>query len=220
VAVDNNGDVVTSTDPTGGTGTWHFENLMPFIPEGQPHNALFGASCASISFCALVAGEGRIFTSTEPFAAPDPPVHPQGRKARFRPKTFLFFAENFWNLSVTHHHRRVRARFRFYSPSKAEGFECKRDNGPYRPCRSPLRYWTGRGHHVLRVRAIGPTGLRGPAARQRFCVFAKRRRNASQMRGCGFRLTPIKPTPQGAPGRTGISEPSAGLPATLAPFGG
>jgi hypothetical protein len=186
VAVDNNGDVMTSTDPTGGASAWTFENLMPFKPEGQPHNALFGTSCASTSLCALVAGEGRIFTSTEPFAAPDQPAHTKGRKAPRRPRTFLFFAENFWNVDVTHdHHRRARARFRFYSPTSTRGFECKRDRGRYRRCRSPLRYWVRRGRHVLEVRAIGPTGLRGRPAIQRFCVFAKRGRKPSQMRGCG-----------------------------------
>ena len=197
LAVDNNGDVMTSTDPTGGAGSWHFENLMPFKPEGQPHNALFGASCPSTSLCALVAGEGRIFTSTEPFAAPDPPTRHQGRAPR-RPKTFLVFAENFWNISTTRHHRRVRARFRFYSPTKTRGFECKRDRGRYRSCRSPLRYWVNRGHHVLKVRAIGPTGLRGRPATQRFCVFAKPRIKPSQMRGCGIRVKPIKPGNHGS----------------------
>jgi hypothetical protein len=168
LAVDNNGDVMTSTDPTGGAGDWHFENLMPFTPEGQPHNALFGASCPSTSLCALVAGEGRVFTSTEPFAAPDPPAG--HRKARRRPKTYLLFAENFWNVSDLRHHRRVRARFRFYSATQTKGFECKRDRGRYRRCHSPLRYWTRRGHHVLRVRAIGPTGLRGRPAIKHFRV--------------------------------------------------
>jgi hypothetical protein len=197
LAVDDNGDVMTSTDPTGGASAWHFENLMPFTPEGQPRNALFGASCASTSLCALVAGEGRIFTSTEPFAAPDPPGYHQVRRARRRPKTFLVFAENFWNISATRHRRRVRARFRFYSPTKTRGFECKRDRGRYQRCRSPLRYWAKRGHHVLSVRAIGPTGLLGPPAMQRFCVFRRPPRKASDMRGCGLHLTPIKPKSQG-----------------------
>jgi hypothetical protein len=195
LAVDNNGDVMTSTDPTGGAGTWHFENLMPFTPEGQPHNALFGASCASTSLCALVAGEGRVFTSTEPFAAPDPPT--RHRRARRRPKTYLLFAESFWHVSDLRRHRRVRARFRFYSATRTRGFECKRDRGRYRRCRSPLRYWTGRGHHLLRVRAIGPTGLRGPAAKQRFCVFAKPPRKPARERGCGIGLKPVKPGRRG-----------------------
>ena len=53
----------------------------------------------------------------------------------------------------------------------ARGFECKRDRGPYRRCHSPLRYWVSHGRHVLRVRAIGPTGLRGPAAVKGFRVL-------------------------------------------------
>jgi hypothetical protein len=169
VAVDDNGDVMTSTDPTAAASAWQFENLMPFTPEGQPHNALFGASCPSIALCALVGSEGRIFTSTEPFSVPDPAA--QHRKARRRPKTYLLFAENFWHSITLRHRRRVRARFRFYSPTQTKGFECKRDGGRYRRCSSPLRYWVTHGRHVLRVRAIGPTGLRGPAAVKRFTVL-------------------------------------------------
>ncbi|HEY5051997.1 MAG TPA: hypothetical protein VII45_01160, partial [Solirubrobacterales bacterium] len=174
VAVDNNGDVLTSTDPTGGAGSWSFENLVPFRPteaEGQPpRNALFSASCASTSLCALVGIDGRIFTATDPFSAPDPPSGIRRRKAPLRPRTILVFAEHFWKGSVTRH-RRIRARFRFYSPTKARGFECKRDRGRYRRCRSPLRYWVTHGRHVLRVRAIGPTGLRGPASIKQFRVL-------------------------------------------------
>jgi hypothetical protein len=174
VAVDDNGDVLNSSDPTGGSGAWHFENLVAFSPtadrEGQPpRNALFGASCASTTLCALVGIDGRVFTATDPFSAPgDPPA----RRARRRPRTIVVFAENFWRISHTRHHR-IRARFRFYSPTKTTGFECKRDLGRYRPCRSPLRYWVGHGQHALRVRAIGPTGLRGPAAVKRFRVLPR-----------------------------------------------
>ena len=176
VAVDNNADVLTSTDPTGGAGSWRFENLVPFRPtenEGElqpPRNALFSASCASTSLCALVGIDGRIFTATDPFSGPSNPPGPyRGRKVRRRPRTVLVFAEHFWKFA-TSRHRRIRARFRFYSPTRNRGFECKRNSGPYRPCRSPLRYWVGHGEHVLRVRAIGPTGLRGPAALKHFRV--------------------------------------------------
>lgn len=176
-AVDNNGDVLTSTNPTGGAGAWHFENLVPFQDtegtERQPWNALFGASCASDSLCALVGIKGRIFTSADPFSVPgDPPA--RRRRVRKRPRTILVFAEHFWEGAVTRRHR-MRARFRFYSPTKTRGFECKRDRGRYRPCRSPLRYWVGHGRHALRVRAIGPTGLRGAAAIKRFRVMRPRR---------------------------------------------
>lgn len=174
VAVDNNADVLTSADPTGGPGSWHFENLVAFRPTENekelqpPRNALFSASCASASLCALVGIDGRIFTATNPFSVhADPPGRHRSRKAR--PRTILVFAEHFWKAASTRH-RQIRARFRFYSPTQVRGFECKRDRGRYRPCRSPLRYWVGHGPHTLRVRAIGPTGLRGPAAIKRFRV--------------------------------------------------
>ena len=171
-AVDNNGDVLTSTDPTGGAGSWSFENLVPFQPtadeEGQPpRNALFAAYCASASLCTLVGSDSRIFTSTKPFSSPAHPRRHAGRKAPLRPRTILVFAEHFWKLSHTRR-RHIHARFRFYSPTRTRGFECKRDRGPYRPCHSPLRYWVGLGRHSLHVRAIGPTELRGPAATDHF----------------------------------------------------
>jgi len=175
VAVDNNGSVLTSADPGDAGGAWSFENLVPFSPteerEGQPpRNALFGASCASASLCALVGLDGRIFTSTAPFS---PPEKRPARISRERPRTILVFAEGFWRRSFTRR-QRLRARFRFFSPSRVQGFECKRDRGRYRRCRSPLRYRVGQGRHVLRVRAIGPTGLRGPAAVKRFEVLPSR----------------------------------------------
>lgn len=178
-AVDNNGDVLTSTDPTGGPGAWHFENLVAFRPTENgkelepPRNALFSASCTSTSLCALVGIDGRIFTATDPFSTPVTPPGPhRGRKTPRRPRTILVFAEHFWKLTTTRH-RQIGARFRFYSPTKNRGFECKRDRGPYRPCRSPLRYGVTHGRHVLRVRAIGPTGLRGPAAIKHFDVISR-----------------------------------------------
>jgi len=39
-----------------------------------------------------------------------------------------------------------------------------------------LRYWVAIGHHTLRVRAVGSTGLRGPAAILRFSVERRRSR--------------------------------------------
>ena len=175
VAVTNNADVLTSNDPTGGAGTWTFENLVPFEAEGTGGssfvgNALFGASCASTSLCALVGAESRIFTATDPFAPPAPAPGPGAdERGRLRPRTVIVFAEGFWKNSVTRRHR-VKARFRFYSKEGARSFLCKRDRGPWRRCRSPLRYWAPIGHHALRVRAIGRTGLRGPATALRFKV--------------------------------------------------
>lgn len=175
VAVTNNADVLTSTDPTGGSSSWTFENVVPFEAEGTGGssfvgNALFGASCASTSLCVLVGAESRVFTATNPFVAPAPsPAGAAAKRGRLRPRTVIVFAEGFWKNSVTRRHR-VRARFRFYSKQGARSFLCKRDGGPWRKCRSPLRFWAPIGHHALRVRAIGRTGLRGPSTRLRFRV--------------------------------------------------
>jgi hypothetical protein len=175
VAVDDNGDVLSSTDPSGGAGSWQLENLVsPLgVPPVSPDNGLFSASCPSTSLCALVGVHGRIFTSTEPFSASteqpaeppaEPPARHRGHKARLRPRTILI------QESYPPRHRHIRVRFRFYSPTRVRGFECKLDRGPYRRCRSPLRYWVAPGgrRHVLRVRAIGPTGLRGLVQFDRF----------------------------------------------------
>lgn len=186
VAVDNNADVLTSTAPTGGPGAWTFENLIPFEAEPSDYgqfvqNALWGVSCGTPSLCVLVGAASRIFTSAEPFAV-RPPLGGAGagagakKKRRLRPRTHLVFAEHFWKGVGTRGRRHVKARFRFYSREGARGFECKRDRAQWRACHSPLRYWVGPGHHVLRVRAIGRTGLRGPVASLTFRVTRERRR--------------------------------------------
>jgi hypothetical protein len=189
VGVDNNGSVLTSTAPTGGSGAWTFESLVPFEAEpaetGQfVENALWGASCPSISLCVLVGANSRVFSATEPFARPAAPAGgggggPAKKHARRRPRTHLVFAEGFWMGGVTRH-RHLNARFHFYSRDGARGFVCKRDRGRWRPCHSPLRYWVSVGHHVLRVRAIGVTGLRGPVAMVRFVVSRPHRHRAAR----------------------------------------
>jgi hypothetical protein len=179
VAVDNNGDVLTSTDPAGGAGSWHFENLAPFHQtglEGEEKNALFDVSCASPSLCVLVGADSRIFTSTEPFlpSGTGPAASHASHRPPRRPRTFFRWKEMSWRGAVTRR-RHARANFHFYSRTEHRGFECRHDHGRWRRCRSPLRFWVGHGHHVLRVRAIGPTGLRGPAAVAHFRVGYPRR---------------------------------------------
>lgn len=184
VAVDNNGDVLTSTDPGGVAGSWHFENIVAFHPtglEGVEKNALFGASCASPSLCVLVGSSSRIFTAAEPFAgaavtpaASAPGAAAASRLAPLRPRTFFRWKERSFRGGVTRRGH-VRANFRFYARTAHLGFECREDHGHWRRCRSPLRYRVGLGRHVLRVRAIGPTGLRGPPAVTRFLVARPRR---------------------------------------------
>jgi hypothetical protein len=167
LAVDNNGNVQASGDPTR-AGSWSSTNLIPFTPpqpNQPPLNALFDASCPTTALCALVGTRGRIFSSTDPFAAAAPPSGPRKRRLIKRPRTTLLKADRFREYT---RHRRLKVRFRFYANAKVRGFLCKRDRGPYRRCRSPLRYWVPLGRHVLRVRAIGVTGLRGPVAMIRF----------------------------------------------------
>ena len=57
------GKILASTDPTGGTAAWHTIEL------GEPLE-FRGVSCGSVSFCVAVTNEGRIVTSTEPLGGP------------------------------------------------------------------------------------------------------------------------------------------------------
>ncbi|HEX3325504.1 MAG TPA: carboxypeptidase regulatory-like domain-containing protein, partial [Actinomycetota bacterium] len=59
VAVDEDGNILSSTDPTGGIEDWDIASVFP----GQ---TLGDISCASASLCVAVGEEGRIFSSTEP----------------------------------------------------------------------------------------------------------------------------------------------------------
>ena len=62
VAGDYSGNILTSTDPTGGKRAWTKASAVP----GAPFDALGAVSCPSVSLC--VAGDfyGDILTSTEP----------------------------------------------------------------------------------------------------------------------------------------------------------
>lgn len=67
--------------------------------------------------------------------------------------------------------RRAAAEFRFSSSEPNSRFECRRDAGPWRSCKSPLRLRVGAGRHVLRVRAIDAAGNVDPTpARHRWSV--------------------------------------------------
>jgi hypothetical protein len=176
IAVDNNGAVLSSTQPA--TGPWSRHTLVPYTPTPHgtlPENALFAADCPTTSFCIAAGAAGRVFTSTDPFASPSTgggPGQPgrHHRHRRLRSQTVLKEADRFHNLVGRRRH--FHASFRFHAVGPVRGFECKRDRGPYRRCRSPLRYWVGLGLHHLRVRAIGVTGLRGPVAKAQFRVIA------------------------------------------------
>lgn len=62
VAVDGQfGNVLTSTNPTGGAASWK----LTHIP-GVSANGLLGASCPSVSLCVVMDGGGNVVTSTNP----------------------------------------------------------------------------------------------------------------------------------------------------------
>lgn len=171
LAVDNNGDVMAATDPTGKSGPWSRTKLIPYVEPAseldKPLNGLFGVSCASSSFCALVAADGQIFTNTEPFADPAGSAKNPGRGKKVkRPKVAIAKLKLPSRRELREH--RAHAIARFYANGPVRRFECKVDRRRFHRCHSPSRFRIGKGTHALRVRAVGMTGLRGPTAIKRF----------------------------------------------------
>lgn len=170
-AVDNNGDVAVSTDPTGPLGSWPATNLIPFSPsgsQGRPFNALFGISCPSAGFCAAAGSRGAIFTSANPFEVGEA----DGGKRRGgpkRPRLKILHSDNFVRQSWTKG-TGSRVTFRLRPYGRVRDFLCSLDHHEFRHCRSPLRIYAKLGPHLLRARAIGVTGLRGPVAKDRFTI--------------------------------------------------
>lgn len=179
LAIDNNGDILTSSDPTGGPADWSFTNIAPYpgVEETGP-NHFFGASCPSRDFCAVSGNGGMVFTSGNPFAVEPAATGPvrkgkRKRKGWKRPKRPRVTLAKVPPPGVeTPGGRKTQVLYRFFAPKRVQvrGFVCKLDNRRLRRCKSPKAYRVGLGHHVFRVRAIGWTGLRGPAEVHRFKV--------------------------------------------------
>jgi hypothetical protein len=159
-AVDNNADVITSTSPTGGAAAWSFVNVIaPGSTGDHTTNAMNGISCPTEGLCLAAGGERKIIFSTDPFAA-DPARGVVGKRSK-RPRVKILVHPP---KRVEEKKRGTRVNFRFRSIGKAAGFRCRLDKHPFKPCKSPLHYRLGKGRHVFKVRAIGPTGLAGPIA--------------------------------------------------------
>ncbi len=160
-ALDNNADVLISTDPTGGEAAWTFENQIRFgEPEG---NGMFGISCPTTALCAAAGQRYQVMTSTDPFAPPVPAATVKGKRPR---------------VVISRHPAKrldmrkggVKITFGFRAVGKAIRFQCKLKGHRYRTCKPPKRYRVGAGKSFFRVRAIGPGGVRGPAATFHFRV--------------------------------------------------
>src|ERR1700723_3857852 len=59
VAVDSFGNVVTSTDPTGGSGGWSVSDV-------DERHTIVAVSCTSASSCVAVDDVGNVLVSTDP----------------------------------------------------------------------------------------------------------------------------------------------------------
>ena len=57
------GDVITSTDPTGGSATWK-------RVDADPQNSISRVSCPSTSLCVAIDASGNVLTSTDPTGGP------------------------------------------------------------------------------------------------------------------------------------------------------
>ncbi len=183
VLVDNNADLLTSKNPTGGAGAWTFDNLIPYSTDPNEYNAnaMFGVSCPSTELCAVAAARGKIITVKAPFAAEPTEVtktakkrgkhrkrHRKHRRGPKRPKARLG-AQPGPAIRTLNGHARVR--FRFFAKGRIRGFECRIDRHRFKTCPSPKGYRLGSGRHVFRVRAVGLTGYRGPAAKVVFTAY-------------------------------------------------
>jgi len=67
VAVDNAGNVVTSTDPSGGARAWTVTHIDSDTV-GSASATLTAVSCPSVSLCVAVDNVGALFSSTDPTA--------------------------------------------------------------------------------------------------------------------------------------------------------
>lgn len=192
LAVDSNGGVSVSTEPTGTHPGWARANLRPFgegsDEPGAPAigNALFGAACPTVSFCALVGSRGAILTSTEPFTTPTTAgasgggggSGPASRRPRSKIARLKLHGKGGGPFD-DRPPRHIKLMMRFYAEGPVLRFECRLDHGAWRRCRSPHRYsGIGRGVHRVSVRAVGVTGLHGRPAFRRFYVGEICRRRA------------------------------------------
>ncbi len=164
-AIDNNADVVASTDPTGGPGAWWFKNVLSYGSEGPGDgNGMFGISCPLTSLCVVAGQDSQIITSTDPFVRDAPKVPPPNSR---RPRVMITAHPP---KRLGHRKGGVKVTFRFRAVGRVTRFKCKVRGHRYRSCKSPLRYRAANGKQVFRVRAMAPGGAKGPPTSFHFRV--------------------------------------------------
>jgi hypothetical protein len=164
-AVNNNADIITSTDPTAGPAAWTFTSAIPIGPNG-----MFGISCPTTEFCAAAGTGGQILTSTSPFAGTRP-ADVSSRKGHRR-----------HTVRITRHPKRLTriggtttgVLFGFRAIGSAQGFLCKLDGRKLSRCQPPKRYRVGIGRHAFAVKAADPGGIDQTTTVFRFRVVRRR----------------------------------------------
>jgi hypothetical protein len=113
---------------------------------------IFRAQGADAAGNTAVATRGFTVQQSQPPAAPDTAITkgPKKKTTKRRPK------------------------FKFTSTQAGSSFQCQVDKGQFAPCTSPFKPpKLSLGKHVLKVRAVGPTGVADPApAVKKFKVIA------------------------------------------------
>jgi hypothetical protein len=103
-----------------------------------------------------------------PFDA-EQPRDGKKRGGRERPRMKILHSDSFARQSWTKG-TGSRVAFRMRPYGKVRGFVCGLDGRRFRRCKSPLRIYAKVGPHLLRARAIGVTGLKGPPTKDRFAI--------------------------------------------------
>jgi hypothetical protein len=67
VAVDSNGRVLTSTNPTGGATAWSVTRVLPLVSGGEPSDRLLQLSCPTSTLCVALTLQG-VLSTTDPTA--------------------------------------------------------------------------------------------------------------------------------------------------------
>jgi hypothetical protein len=182
-------------------------------------NALFSASCPAPEFCA-VGGVGKVLTSVDPSTPPTPQA-PQGgggskgkkpNKDKVRPKRprVILYSGVPDEVAIPAGKAFLQFRFHVKRRFQVRGSVCSFGHQKLHRCRSPRHFRVGPGRYRFRVRAVGWTGLRGPAAEQHLRVCHRPGVVVGTLVGCRAKVPGYSGSP--SPSRSGKrGKPSSGI---------